>query len=92
MAQTPDLEDPENTWGTSLPVLFTGAYQTRQFGVGDADTIGPFQTVAVSLATVPANMTSAINKSATRAVGLYVVSQSDKDRYSAAAGLSGGSP
>ena len=82
---SPLTEDPFDWYGLSpsLPILFTGAYQTRQVGVGDSLTLGAPGNIAGALVStaVPAKMTSAINKSATRAVALYKVTAEDIEEF-----------
>ncbi len=57
-----------------LPVLFTGAYQTRQTGVGGARGLGNnFASIQRSLNSPVAAMTKAYNDSLTRAAAFYVV-------------------
>jgi hypothetical protein len=80
------FEDPENLYyGTSptLPVLFTGAWQVRQFGVGAANTLGQPHSIASALANPPEAMTTAATSSATNAKDLYVVTPNDLDYYHA---------
>jgi len=80
------FENPENLYyGTSptLPVVYTGAWQVRQFGVGDARGIGHAHTITHSLASAPAAMKTAESSSLTKAVTLYAVTQNDLDNYHA---------
>lgn len=66
----------------TLPVLFTGAYQTRQFGVGQADGLGRPITITSALANASDNMTDAEEDSITHAVALYAVTANDVFNYS----------
>jgi hypothetical protein len=78
------FESPEEQYyGTSptLPVLYTGAWQTRQFGVGGAKTLGRPYDVSTALASPPTKMTTAANDSITNATGLYVVTANDIFNY-----------
>lgn len=56
------FENPDEQYygtGPTLPVLFTGSYQTRQFGVGGANTIGVPINIISALASPPSAMTTA---------------------------------
>ena len=80
---TPEPEDPFSWYGLSpaLPVVFTGAWQTRQVGVGDCQTLGAGSHAATALSTVPTKLTSALTRSASRALALYRVTPSDQTNY-----------
>lgn len=79
----PNLENPMGAWGTTLPTLFTASYQTRQYGVGGASTYGQPPSIIAALKTPPAAMTTAVNSSAAKAIGFYVVTLRDKETYRA---------
>jgi len=79
-----DPENPFNWYGLNptLPVLFTGACQVRQVGVGDCVTTqGAYNSVYPALANPTANMTRANSHSTTRAVTLYQVTPQDIPNY-----------
>lgn len=74
------FENPEEQfYGTdpTLPVLFTGAYQVRQFGVGGATTQGAPITILSALANPPAAMVTA----AEAAITDTVTTSNDLARY-----------
>ena len=78
------FDNPENLYpgvGNIPNIIYTGAYQTRQFGAGDAHTIGRAHTILSGLASPPANMVTAANNGGTNAVNLYVVTQNDLEMY-----------
>jgi hypothetical protein len=77
------LEDPMDLYypTATLPVVYTGTYQIRQFGVGGARAFGAGVSILPALASPPANMTEAATVSATAAAALYVQTQHDKDNY-----------
>lgn len=80
------FEDPENLYyGTNptLPVIYTGSYQVRQFGVGAASTLGQAPAIVSALASAPSAMVTATASSKTHARNLYVVTQNDLDYYHA---------
>jgi hypothetical protein len=74
------FENPdEEYYGTSpsLPILFTGTYQVRQFGVGGAATTGASVNVLSALESPPAAMTTA----ASHALSGTVVTSNDINHY-----------
>lgn len=82
------FENPdEQYYGTSptLPVTYTGAWQTRQFGVGGANTIGSPIDASAGLASPPSAMTAAVASSVTNAEAQYTVTANDVFNYHAQA-------
>lgn len=78
------FENPENLYpgvGNIPPAIYTGAYQVRQFGAGNARTLGQSHTILSGLANPPAAMVTAANSSGTHAANLYAVTQNDLDNY-----------
>jgi hypothetical protein len=78
------FESPdEQYYGTNptLPVLFTGTYQVRQFGAGGASTYGRPKSITSALANPTAHMTTAENDSIAHATSQYVVTDNDKFNY-----------
>jgi len=61
----------------NIPTVYTKSYQTRQFGVGQANTIGRAPSVAAALDSPPTAMTTAETDSITHATALYVVTAAD---------------
>ena len=78
------FENPEEQYygtGPSIPVLYTGGYQTRQFGVGAVSTVGRPIDISSALASPPSNMTNAATNSVTHAAALYAVTAGDIFNY-----------
>lgn len=83
------FESPMNQYspGSTIPVLYTGAWQVRQFGAGDCLTQGsigasyPYANITSGLYTVPADMAEAVSVSLTAATALYLQSTRDKADY-----------
>jgi hypothetical protein len=75
-------ENPEQVYDVlaNLPVTYTGAWQTRQFGAGDANALRPGQSVLTALANPPTAMVDAANNDYL-AGGNYPVTPNDKNRY-----------
>lgn len=75
-------EDPEQVYDVlaNLPVTYTGAWQVRQFGVGDASGLRPGASVITALANPPTGMIDA-NNNDYLAGGDYPVTLNDKNRY-----------
>lgn len=70
------FEDPENLYPgatDNLPIVYTQSYQVRQFGVGQANTIGAPVTILGALKSPPAAMTTA----AAAAINAPVVTAND---------------
>lgn len=88
-------EDPEQVYEVlaDLPVLYTGAWQIRQFGAGDASTYGAGASILSALANPSANMVTAAENAESYLGGLdgehgngetgynYPVTANDKNRY-----------
>jgi hypothetical protein len=89
MASNPDsgytgFENPDELYygySPTLPTVYTGSYQIRQFGAGDARCSGHFHTITHSLANAPAAMTTAESDSLIHAAALFAVTQNDLDYY-----------
>jgi hypothetical protein len=82
------FESPEEQYyGTSptLPVTYTGAWQTRQFGVGGATAMGQSPSIASALASPPSAMTAAVATSETNAINQYIATANDVFNYHAQA-------
>jgi hypothetical protein len=90
--ESPEDLYPGNT--QDLPLIYTGTYQIRQFGVGGAKGTGRSPTITKALAAPPAHLTTAENDSITHATALYVVTNNDQFNYWAAGsgGITGGTP
>ena len=83
------FESPMNQYSpaATIPVLYTGSAQVRQFGAGDCLTIGsaagvyPYANITSALYTVPADMAEGVSVSITAATALYLQSTRDKADY-----------
>jgi hypothetical protein len=74
------FENPDSLYygySPSLPEVYTGSYQVRQFGVGGSNAIGVPINILQALASPPENMVTA----ADAVLVEEVVTQTDKDRY-----------
>lgn len=89
-------ENPEENYQvlSNMPVVYTGAWQMRQFGAGDASTHRVGANVLSALANPPANMVTAQENTAAYFGGIsldngngaadianYPVTGNDKTRY-----------
>ena len=75
--QEPDPLDPEGGTSATRPAWWTAGAQTRQFGVGGANTLAPPPTVLKGLTNPPAAMTTAAAAVLTESV----VTPNDKTDY-----------
>lgn len=73
----PDPLDPEGGTSAARPAWWTAGAQTRQFGVGGANTLAPPPTILNSLANPPAEMETA----AAAVLTEPVITSSDHENY-----------
>jgi hypothetical protein len=103
------FESPEDLYpgtGNLPPLIYSGAYQTRQFGVGDSNALHVGNSVLSALANPSANMVTAASLAQSYIGGItaqhlnnisgynYPVTALDQNRYFPAANqtLDGGAP